>query len=155
MIPLAAVWYLQDLLQVAFSGRFLVPDLFFLFVVFRLAVVTRDVPAVVWPAFFGGLLWDLRWTALPGLTALAYAFSAAVCALVWNHIPDSGRTPRLFLILAVCGHLFIGIARFMAWSESRSDLLGFFALQQIVALPVVLIAFMAVSTRSAGSDVKR
>lgn len=155
MIPLAAVWYLQDLLQVTFSGRFLVPDIFFLFVIFRIAVVTRDVPAVVWPAFLGGLVWDLRWTALPGLTAAAYAFSAAACVLVWNHIPDSGRTPRLFLTLAICGHLFIGLARFLAWGESRSDLFGVFALQQIAALPVILAVLLVVSARLAGSDVKR
>lgn len=156
MISLAAVWYLQDLLQVMFSGKFLVPDLFFLFVVFRIAVMTGNVSSVVWPAFLGGLVWDLRWTALPGLTAAAYAFSATVCVLAWNHIPDSGRTPRLFLILAICGHLFIGIVRFLAWGNGRSDLFGIFAVQQIAALPIVLVALLAVSARSAaGPDVKR
>jgi hypothetical protein len=155
MVALAVVWYLQDLLQVLFSGRFLVPDLFFIFLVFRLAAVSRDVPSTVWPAFLGGLLWDLRWTALPGLTAGSYAFAAASCALAWNHIPDSGRTPKLFLVLAVSGHLFIGIAKFMAWGDSRSALLGIFAVQQMAALPLVLTALLAVSARSAGNNVKR
>ncbi|MDO9508148.1 MAG: hypothetical protein Q7I97_02195 [Thermovirgaceae bacterium] len=155
MISLAAVWYLQDLLQVMFSGRFLVPDLFFLFLVFRLAVVSRDVPAIVWPAFLGGLLWDFRWTALPGLTATAYAVAAAACALIWNHIPDSGRTPRLFWVLALCGHLLTGFARFMAWGDGRSALFGVFAVQQVAAVPLLLIAVLVVSARSAGPDVKR
>lgn len=154
MLSTAAVWYLQDLCQVMFSGRFLVPDIFFIFLVFRVATVSRNVPSAVWPAFLGGLLWDLRWTALPGLTATTYAISVAACAMVWNHIPESGRNPRLFALLAFCGHLFIGVVRFMAWGDGRSALYGVFAVQQFASLPLLLVAFLVASARLAGSDVK-
>ena len=86
MILLAGLWLLQDLMQVLFLGFFVVPDLFFLGVLQR-ALREEDardlLPRWVWFAFLGGLLWDLRWTSVPGITAAIQAGALTVVSALW------------------------------------------------------------------------
>ncbi len=154
MVSIAAVWFLQDLLQVLVSGRFLVPDIFLLYVLFRMTRSSGDVPSIVWAAFAGGLLWDLRWTALPGLTASLYSFFSAVCMVVWNHIPGSGRNASLFLILAISSQVMTSLVRFLTWGSSREALAGVLVIQLLSSIPFLVIAALAVSSGAEDDDVK-
>jgi len=96
MMPLIGLWYLQDLFQALLSERFLAPDLFLVFLIYRVTKNPREASPVIWPALVGGLFWDLRWTSLPGFTGAVYAFLAALCVVAWNHIPYPGRNAGLF-----------------------------------------------------------
>jgi len=96
MMPLIGLWYLQDLFQALLSERFLAPDLFLVFLIYRVTKNPREASPVIWPALVGGLFWDLRWTSLPGFTGAVYAFLAALCVVAWNHIPYPGGTPVFF-----------------------------------------------------------
>ncbi len=155
MASLAAVWFLQDILQVLLSGRFLAPDIFLLYILFRMARTSGDVPSIVWGAFAGGLLWDLRWTTLPGLTASLYSLFAAACMVVWNHIPGSGRNPTLFLLLALSSQAITGLVRFLTWGSSRDVLAGVFVVQLLSSIPFLVLAALAVSSGAEETDVKR
>jgi hypothetical protein len=155
MILPIVTWYFQDLLQVLFPGSLVVPDMFFIVLAYRVASPARDVHEIIWPAFAGGLLWDLRWTALPGMTAAIYAFSLTLCIIAWNRIPDSGRNPRLFFLIAAGGHILIGIIRIIATGENAGSFAGSLAVQQVIALPLLLVAAMILSSRMTDSDVRR
>lgn len=154
ILPVVA-WYFQDLLQVLFPGSLVVPDIFFMVLVYRVAFPARGVHEIIWPAFAGGMLWDLRWTALPGMTAAIYAFSLTLCVLGWNRIPDSGRNPRLFFLIAAVGHILIGIARLIATGENAGSFAVSLAIQQVIALPLLLVAAMILYSRMTDSDVRR
>ena len=155
MVPVIFSWYVQDLFQVLLSGKFLVPDIFLVFLIYRMTREPKDVLSVVWPAFVGGFLWDLRWTALPGLTAAIYSLIAGVCVVVWNQVPDSGRNARLFLVLALSAQILAGLVRFISWGSSRGALVEALAFQQFSALPVVIVAALMVAAGVDKDNVKR
>jgi len=154
ILPVAGL-YFQDLLQVLFPGSIVIPDIFFMILAYRVASPSREVHEIIWPAFAGGLFWDLRWTALPGMTAAIYAFSLTLCILAWNSIPDSGRNPRLFFFIAAGGHILIGVARMITTGQNAGSFAGSLAIQQIIALPLLLVAAMILSYRTTDSDVRR
>ena len=155
MIPVIFSWYVQDLFQVLLSGKFLVPDLFLVFLIYRMTGDPKDVHSVVWPAFVGGFLWDLRWTALPGFTAAVYSLLAGVCVVVWNQVPDSGRNARLFLVLVLSAQVLAGLVRFISWGSSRGALVGALTFQQFSALPVVIVAALMVAAGVDKDNVQR
>ena len=101
----------RDLLQVAFSGTALVPDFTVLSLVWFAAFKCEDVTPLFIPAFAAGLFWDLRWTALPGMTSSAYIIVVALTAWIWSHLP-SGRkgNPVLFFSWAIAAH---GLSSFL------------------------------------------
>jgi hypothetical protein len=107
---MGALWFsllARDLLQVAFSGTALVPDLTVFAIVWLAVFRCEDATPLFIPSFLAGLFWDLRWTALPGMTSAAYALTVAASAWVWYHIPPSRRgSPVLFFIWAVAAHAF-------------------------------------------------
>ena len=90
MIYLIATWLLQDFLQVFLMGFFIVPNIFLM-----LLLLMSLLPAVrkekqiflIWIAFAGGLIWDFRWTNLPGLTAALNAGLVAGACFLWYKIP--------------------------------------------------------------------
>ena len=141
MILLAGLWLLQDLMQVLFLGFFVVPDLFFLGVLQR-ALREEDardlLPRWVWFAFFGGLLWDLRWTSVPGITAAIQAGALTVASALWYRTPMAGRTPLLWILMAGIAHLGLGAARFLLWGDRSAAAFRLLAIQQLTALPLVL-----------------
>jgi uncharacterized membrane protein YhaH (DUF805 family) len=89
------------------------------------------------------------------MTAAIYAFSLTLCVLGWNRIPDSGRNPRLFFLIAAVGHILIGIARLIATGENAGSFAVSLAIQQVIALPLLLVAAMILSSRMTDSDVRR
>lgn len=92
-----AFWYLQNLLQVAFAGWALAPDLFFLSIFSKGLTDEKHYDRYLWGCFLGGLLWDFRWTGIPGFSASLYGGLFMVFRLVWMIIPKEGRIPILFL----------------------------------------------------------
>jgi len=92
-------WLAQDLLTVLVSGAVRVPEFFLLRLVYRLLTCDRDAyVSVIWIAFFGGLLWDLRWVGIPFFTICYVVVIMAILA-AWNTIPSSGRT--MFVIFSL------------------------------------------------------
>ena len=80
MTLLFVVWLLQDFAQLLLMGICIVPDVFLmtaLFMALLPGVSGERQTKLVWAAFAGGLLWDLRWTNLPGLSAASSALYAS------------------------------------------------------------------------------
>ena len=107
MVALFLSLLARDLLQVAFSGTALVPDFTVLALVWLAVFRCEDATSLFIPAFLAGLFWDLRWTAVPGVTSSAYVLVVASSAWLWCHIPSSRRgNPILFLSWAFVAHGF-------------------------------------------------
>lgn len=100
----------RDLLQVAFSGTALVPDLT-LFSLIWLSVVRCEEPEPLFLHAFGaGLLWDLRWTGVPGMTSASYALTVAMTAWVWSSLPPGRRAnPVLFFFWSSAAHVLTSV----------------------------------------------
>jgi cell shape-determining protein MreD len=107
---MGALWFsllARDLFQVALSGTTLVPDLVVLALVWLAINRCEDTAGLFVPAFLAGLFWDLRWTALPGMTSTSYILVVAVTSWIWVHIPAGKRhNPVLFFIWMVFAHGF-------------------------------------------------
>ncbi len=107
---MAIVWFsllARDLLQVVFSGTAIVPDFTVLALVWIAVFRCEDATPLFIPAFATGLFWDLRWTALPGVTSSAYILLVAGSAWAWSHIPPGRRgNPILFFVWAIAAHGF-------------------------------------------------
>lgn len=91
---LIGLWFLQDLLQVLLLGFCLVPNLYltYLLLITMLDFSNDELSseALLW-AFIGGILYDLRWTNVPGASALSWCLCLAVSSIVWQHIPQNTR----------------------------------------------------------------
>ena len=89
----------RDLLQVALSGVVPVPDFTVLALAWLAVSRSRDPEGLFLPAFAAGLLWDLRWTAIPGMTAVTYILAAATIAWLWARMSHGRGKPVLFFLL--------------------------------------------------------
>jgi hypothetical protein len=111
---MAILWFsllARDLLQVVFSGTAIVPDFTVLALVWVAVLRCEDATPLFIPAFVAGLFWDLRWTALPGVTSCAYVLVVATSAWVWSHLPPGRRgNPTLFFVWAIVAH---GLSSFL------------------------------------------
>ncbi len=155
LLLLAFVWLVQDLLQVLVMGFFLVPDLFLMGVLAGVALFPprgTGGAARIWTAFAGGLLWDLRWTALPGLTAFTDAGAAAFAIWLWGRTPPAGRSSLLFAVMAGGTHLFAGVLRFLIVGVHTPAALRMALVQQLTALPLVVLLALCVAWRGGGGD---
>lgn len=150
---LVLLWLIQDMLQVLFMGFFLVPDLFFIGL---LKVSIRDEQFKfqwpVWVALLGGVLWDLRWTSVVGLTGAMQALVLTMAMAVWNRTPSPGRSPLLWVVLACSSQLALGVVRLFLWGDSSLAALRMLLIQQLTALPMVLIYALAVLFRGRSYD---
>lgn len=137
----ALIWLLQDFLQVFVMGIFIVPDIFLLSVV--LAAVMRGGkeggPKLVWAAFIGGLIWDLRWTNLPGLTAAVNGAVVAAVLTFWYKAPVQGRNTTLCALFMVLSQLLSGGVQFLFRNLNTQAALRQFAVQQLMSIPVLVI----------------
>jgi rod shape-determining protein MreD len=96
----AVFWILQDLLGVLTAGTLQVSEIFLLSLTYSLLTKDRDAAVgVIWSAFLGGLLWDLRWVGIPGFFTLGYVGVILVVIWVWNALPLSGRTSSVVFFL--------------------------------------------------------
>ncbi len=100
----------RDLLQVAFSGTTLVPDLTLLMIVWLSVFRCEEPESLFLHAFGAGLLWDLRWTGVPGMTSAAYVLTVAVTACVWSILPPGKRAnPVLFFFCSSTTHALTSV----------------------------------------------
>ncbi|MEA3507954.1 MAG: hypothetical protein U9R40_03420 [Synergistota bacterium] len=150
-----ATWYVQDLAQAAFSGISLAPDIFLLVAFFRLASKSAITTGLAWIAFAGGLAWDLRWTAIPGLTAVLYVAALVGFGWLWLRIPDSGRTGQLFMVMAAGAHFLVGLVRTFTWGFGGETILAMFLIQQFLAVTFTGVLTLFLTTRMGEGDVRR
>jgi rod shape-determining protein MreD len=128
----------RDLLQVVFSGTALVPDLAVLALVWLSVFRCEEPEPIYFHVFWAGLLWDLRWTGVPGMTSASYILTAALTAWVWSSIPPGRRAnPVLFFFWSTVSHVLTSVFPSVFTSKG----LGFspsLATQQGMAIACVL-----------------
>ena len=140
MIVSAAAWLLQDLLQVLTMGFMLVPELFMLVVIYMTISGPLDERRVswwLWFAFAGGILWALRWAAVPGMSGLINVAAVSMVYWVWNRTPAGGRSAVLFAGLAGGIHLLSGVAHYFSWAVPSQAATRMFLVQQLLSVPVL------------------
>ncbi|MCL2009105.1 MAG: hypothetical protein FWG71_00985 [Synergistaceae bacterium] len=134
-------WLVQDLLTVLMSGAVRMPEFFLLSLVYRLFTGGRDVYVpVIWTAFFGGLLWDLRWVGIP-FFALCYVVVVMMVMAAWNTLPSSGRTVFIIFLLFWAAQLLPAVLSVLVL-ERKTGNVGWtlFGVQQGCAVPVSLLS---------------
>ena len=99
----------------------------------------------IWTAFFGGLLWDLRWIGIPGFFTLGYVCAVMLILWAWNAIPVQGRTSMVFFTLLEVTQLLPPLLPVLIFGGDRGG--AFFVLQQVLALPLVLLCVYRYSRR--------
>jgi len=139
MVSSLLMWFFQDLLQVFLMGWVLVPDLFFMYMFYKTAALGRKLSGTIWIAFLGGLLWDLRWSGLLGLNAVAYVGALMLAFWLWNLMPKSGRTPLIFVSIMFIGHLSVAVFRMVVLGVTSQHMLHQVVLQQIYAVVLSFI----------------
>ena len=127
-------------------GVMQVPEIFLLTVAYRLLLEEgEDRLWGIWTAFFGGLLWDLRWIGIPGFFTLGYVCAVMLILWAWNAIPVQGRTSMVFFALLEVTQLLPPLLPVLIFGGDRGG--AFFALQQALALPLVLLCVYRYSRR--------
>jgi rod shape-determining protein MreD len=133
-------WLTQDLLTVLMSGTVRMPEIFLLNLVYRLLADDRDTyVSVIWTAFFGGLLWDLRWVGIPFFT-LCYVVVVMMVMSAWNNLPSSGRTAFVIFLLFWTAQLLPAVLSVLILERGTGSLnWTLFWVQQGCAVPVSLL----------------
>jgi hypothetical protein len=152
LITAAAVWLAQDLLQVLTMGIMLVPEFFLLTVAYGIvsgSLSQERISMWIWFSFFGGILWDFRWAALPGMSGLVNVCAVMVVYMVWNRTPLTGRGTFLFAVLGTGIHFMSGIAHYLAWADSSAAAERMFLIQQLLGVPVLALLCMIYAFRKA------
>ena len=147
MLLLIILWILQDLLTVLFGGVMQLPELFLMGIVYKLIAEEReDKLWAIWTAFFGGLLWDLRWVGVPGFFTLGYVAVVALILWAWRVIPVHGRTLWVVFLLLVSSQFIPNLVPVLILGGSTGG--SFFISQQMYALPALLICLYLYSKQA-------
>lgn len=140
------LWLVQDILQVLMMGFTLVPDIYTLILLASALMpgVEEDKQKkLIWFAFFGGLMWDLRWTNLVGLMACVNVLIVYFMPVYWKNVPAQGRSPYVFASLLFGAQLFTAASNYVFWSVPSSVAVRLIGIQLIFVLPVIfLIAYL-------------
>ncbi|MDR1965588.1 MAG: hypothetical protein LBQ36_02655 [Synergistaceae bacterium] len=150
MIASAAVWLLQNFLQVLAMGFMLVPEIFLLVVSYEIVsgpLRAERVSMWLWFAFAGGILWDLRWATSPGMSGLINVGVVMAIYLIWKRTPIAGRSVFLFAVLAGVAHFLSGIAHYLAWATPSHIAVRMFLIQQLLSVPVLALLCMVYAFR--------
>ncbi len=145
MIAAALMWLLQDLCQVLAMGFLLVPEFFLLVVLYKIVSGPQDAGRIswwLWFAFAGGVLWDLRWAADPGMSGLVNVAAVAVAWWIWDRTPQGGRSALLFAAIAGGLHFFSGLAHYLAWAVPSLEATRMFLAQQLMMAPLLAVLCM-------------
>lgn len=137
MWVLWVAFFARDLLQVALSGVLPVPDFTVLVLAWLAVSRSRDPGGLFLPAFAAGLLWDLRWTAVPGMTAVAYILATATVAWLWDRLSPGRGKPVLFFLLVYVSHFLVSSLPFLLFHHGEGGFSVSVA-QQAMALVCVL-----------------
>jgi hypothetical protein len=143
VIPLAVAWLLRDLSQALSMGVLLVPDFFMLTVAYDIVsgpLGKERVSVLIWLSFAGGILWDFRWTATPGISGLVNSLAVLAIYTAWGRTPVAGRGVWLFALLAGMAHLLSGITHYIAWSVPTRAATRMLFAQQLLGIPVLAAA---------------
>jgi hypothetical protein len=135
-------WLLQDLLQVLSMGFMLMPEIYLMTALYKIVsgpLLPTRAAAWIWLAFFGGVLWDLRWAAFPGMSGLIGAVSVILLYLMWNRTPAGGRNAPLFAALAGGTHIMSGIVHYLAWAVPSHAAARMFLIQQLLCVPLLAV----------------
>jgi len=136
-------WLLQDLLQVLVHGWIFVPDIFLMALLFALPLKkNHEEGLLLWIAFFGGILWDLRWSGLIGLTAGLYLLALMGMKGIWELVPPSAKGFSMVLGLVLGFHFMVGLLRLLFFGGQGGTLFVQFAGQQLGGALVVLLAYI-------------
>ncbi|MGI6784620.1 MAG: hypothetical protein ACOX5A_10465 [Aminivibrio sp.] len=149
----AGAWYLQDFLWVLTNGKAIVPELFLMALVIRALGNEGRGVEVLWAAFLGGMLWDLRWVGFPGLSSLFYVVTILMSRWAWFALPQSGRTPPLFGAALWAAFFPISAVRNFLGGARGAGILTTYFLQQSYLLPLVLLASLAYAWKLKNTDV--
>lgn len=156
MIAPILCWILQDLAQVFMMGIMLVPELFLLVSIFCMVrgdLSEGSVSRWIWAAFAGGLVWDLRWASLPGLSALVYTLCMVCSYIFWIRTPTGGRSAALYAFIAGMAHVISGAVHYLVWAAPSQAATRMFVIQQLSALPALAILCVIYAYRSAKDHV--
>jgi hypothetical protein len=155
ILPLVA-WFSQDLIQVLTMGFILVPEFFLMILSYRVmtgSLRPGSISLWMWFGLAGGIAWDLRWAASPGISGLINAVAVMGVYTAWNRTPIAGRGTLLFAVLAGGVHFLSGVAHYFAWADMSETAVRMFVLQQLLGIPVLLLLCMIYAFRGAGSHV--
>lgn len=156
MIAAAIAWIIQDMFQVLAMGFMLVPELFLLVVVYKILAGSLDYRRIswwIWFAFVGGMLWDLRWAAAPGMSSIINVLAIMLVYWVWDRTPAGGRSGILFAALAGGVHFASGVAHYFAWAVPSQAAVRMFLIQQLMAVPLLIVLCMVYAFRSTDNHV--
>lgn len=153
MIAALLVWLLQDMLQVLAMGIMLVPEFFLLVVLYKIVsgpLYPTRVAQWIWFAFAGGVMWDLRWVGVPGMSALINVAAVVSVYWIWDRAPAGGRNALLFAMAAGGAHVLSGVAHYVAWAVPSQATLRLFLIQQLIAVPVLIGLCLIYALRARG-----
>ena len=156
VINLAVIWILQDLLQLLTMGIIMIPELFLLFVAYELvsgSLRPGRICTLIWIAFAGGIVWDLRWVTFPGMSGLVNSLSVLAIYTVWNRTPITGRGVLMFGLLAGAAHFLSGVVHYLAWATPGETVLRLFLIQQLLGVPALAMLCMILAFRKSGAHV--
>lgn len=140
---LVLAWIVQDFFAVLMSDALLIPDVFLLSI-FCISFSRKEASDeldifLIWAAFAGGVLWDLRWTGVLGFFAFLYV-SAFLCARwAWSCFPKSGHTVMIFFVLSWSFQLPGFIASLYLWNVEASLYLRSLILYQAYSIPLAAV----------------
>ena len=123
-------------------GFFIVPNIYLmlLLMISLLPDTWKEKQIIlIWAAFAGGLIWDFRWTNLPGMTAALNAGLVAAACFLWYKIPAQGRTVVFFTFILIASILISGFAHFALWTVPSQVALRQFFVQQLLGVPLVIV----------------
>lgn len=117
LLPPLFFWYIQDFFQALFGSWTLAPDVYFVFMMTLGLSDEENFHRYVWGCFLGGLLWDLRWTGIPGFCASIYSLLFTVFRILWFMTPKEGRLPAFFFGVVFVCVLIVSVARGLLFSS--------------------------------------
>jgi hypothetical protein len=156
LILSAAVWLLQDLIQVLAMGFMLVPEFFLLILAYGVATGSPRpgrISAWMWFGLYGGIMWDLRWASSPGISGLINTIAVMAVYAVWNRTPPAGRSALLFAVLAGGAHFLSGAAHYLAWAAPSTSAARMFLIQQLLGVPALALLCMVYAFRKTNANV--
>jgi hypothetical protein len=156
LIVSALVWLLQDFLQVLVTRIILTPEIFLLAALYKLVSgpqSQRRAAKWIWFVFFGGVLWDLRWASVPGMSGLLNVAALAFVYWIWDRTPIAGRGALLFAAIAGGAHLFSGAAHYLFWAPPGEAAMRIFAVQQLLMIPVLALLCMIYAFKASKTHV--
>lgn len=139
---LALLWLLQDLVQTFTIGLSLVPDIFMISIIYAALVDSGDREKqvkLIWMAFIGGILWDLRWTNLPGLTAAINGGMVAISCFIWEKLPAQGRSASTFTLLLISTQILSRLINIAFWTIPTQVAVRQITVQILLSIPIIVI----------------